>query len=266
MNCTLTSLQGYIGWKNNCSELPFIQIYEGLLFSLTWYSQHFFHVLPSCFYCINSRRFHAVISCVQVENNVYETFTFYLYLNIKRFAQPISITTPLCSYLSLYSMRWKFKKWSSTHQDGLFMVVMAAFLNGCYGYLHTRYGVQLRLAVLLSLMHSPHFCLITDLFHWWRCEASPRSQWGKGGEVCWCLCLCVCVCMMMMMMMGHGKALGNITLYLSGTLSATLSWCDYIFLEQGNGKTMRTFIISWPLSTRQAIQGYYLCVCVNHVL
>ena len=74
------------------------------------------------------------------------------------------------------------------------MVVMAAFLNGCYGYLHTRYGVQLRLAVLLSLMHSPHFCLITDLFHWKRCEASPRSQWGEGGEVCWCLRLSVSVC------------------------------------------------------------------------
>lgn len=60
------------------------------------------------------------------------------------------------------------------------MVVMAAFLNGCYGYLHTRYGVELRLAVLLSLVRSPHFCLITDRFHWWRCKASPRSQWVGG--------------------------------------------------------------------------------------
>lgn len=45
------------------------------------------------------------------------------------------------------------------------------FLNGCYGYLHTSYSVKLRLAVLLSRVRSPHFCLLTDLLHWRRCEA-----------------------------------------------------------------------------------------------
>ncbi len=70
------------------------------------------------------------------------------------------------------------------------MVVMAAFLDGCYGYLHTSNGVELGLAELLSLVHSPHFCLMTDLFHWSRFEASPRSQWvGDGGELCYCLCV-----------------------------------------------------------------------------
>lgn len=54
-------------------------------------------------------------------------------------------------------MQWKCIKWSPTHQGGLFMVAMAAFLNGCYGYLHTRYSVDLRLEVLLSRVRSPHF-------------------------------------------------------------------------------------------------------------
>lgn len=78
------------------------------------------------------------------------------------------------------------------------MVVMAAFLNGCYGYLHTRYSEELRLAVLLLLVRSPHFCLITHLSHWWRCKASLSSRWGMTGS-------CGNVCLMVMMMM-HGKA------------------------------------------------------------
>ena len=191
MNCTISSLQGYIGWKNNCSKLPFIQIYEGLLFSFAWHSQHFLCSLPaSTVSSLETLLSLAVYKWKMTSMRLLPALSF----NNKRFVQHISITTPFWFYLSLYSMRWKFKKWSAAHQDGLFMAVMAAFLNGCYGYLHTRYGVQLRLAVLLSLMHSPHFCLITDLFHWWRCKASPSSQWGEGGEVCLCVCVCVCVC------------------------------------------------------------------------
>lgn len=103
----------------------------------------------------------------------------------------VIITATLWLILCLHLTRWKRITWLSTHQEGLFMVVMAASLNGCYGYLHTRNGAELRLAVLLSLVHSPHFCLITDLSHWWRCEASPRSRWvgGDGGAVLACVCV-----------------------------------------------------------------------------
>lgn len=43
------------------------------------------------------------------------------------------------------------------------------------------------------------FCLLADLFHWWRCEASPRGWWagGDGGAVC--------VCETTTMMMMHGN-------------------------------------------------------------
>lgn len=57
------------------------------------------------------------------------------------------------------------------------MAVIAASLNGCYGYLHTRYGAELRLAVLLSLVCSPHFCLTTDL----SIGGRMRRHQGVGG-------------------------------------------------------------------------------------
>lgn len=88
---------------------------------------------------------------------------------------------------------------------------MAAFLNGCYGYLHTRYGVELMVggvavARALTSLLSP----VTDAFHWRRCGASPLAGPGRRGELCTSR-VCFPTMMMMMvtvmMMITRGKAL-----------------------------------------------------------
>ncbi len=158
--------------------------WSSIALSRLWFERPAFSCSACCTPCLCSTNCDNSKSCDQVENGVSDKVT--CSENGERFLLPVSIITALRFTLSRYSTGWKCRKWSSTHQEGLFMVVMAALLNGCYGYLHTRYGVEPRLAVLLSLVRSPHFCLITDFFHWWRCKASPRSQWveGGGGELC----------------------------------------------------------------------------------
>lgn len=107
-------------------------------------------------------------------------------------------------------------------EKGLFMVVMAAFLNGCYGYLHTRYGVELRLAVLFSA----HFCLTTDSFSLvevWGVTKEPAG--GRDGEEA--VMMTVAVMKMTMTMMMPGKACGEATVYLS----SIVPWSNCVFTD-----------------------------------
>lgn len=162
--------------------------------------------------------------------------------------------------LYLYYIR-KYIPWSSTYEEVLFMVTVAAFLNGCYGYFHTKYGVELRLVVLLSLVRSLLFCLTTDLFHWRRCEASPRSQWvGMIAVLAW-----ICDDD------GDDDAWKSLRRgWLSSTFLATFSqWlcvCGHSGATHFDSREMEKEC-SCSLNTRQTLQGYYLSNCaVNHDL
>lgn len=125
--------------------------------------------------------------------------------------------------------------------------MVAASLNGCYGYLHTRFGAPLRLAVLLSLVRSPHFLPPNRSFSLAEVWGVTKGLVGGRGRG---RCVCVCV-------WDDGddddawKRLGEVTLQ---TVCRPLCHDDGVFAdiqelvaagEQGNGKKLSLFRAHW---------------------